>query len=103
MSPEVEIDKQTRLLTQTSQTDFERLCRLNVLGLKDTSESDQGVVYEDFKENFARNPAGWYETNLSWNPDHPDLSTNETGSRRRLNNLVRKLERNGNYGCLPLT
>ena len=97
MSPGVEIDKQTMLLTQTSQTDFERLCRLDVLGLKDTSESDQGVVYEDFKENLARNPAGWYETNLPWKPDHPHLPTNEIGSRRRLNNLVKKLERNGDY------
>ena len=97
MSPGVEIDKQTMLLTQTSQTDFERLCRLDVLGLKDTSESDQGVVYEDFKENLPRNPAGWYETNLPWKPDHPHLPTNETGSRRRLNNLVKKLERNGDY------
>ena len=97
MSPGVEMDKQTMLLTQTSQTDFERLCRLDVLGLKDTSESDQDVVYEDFKENLARNPAGWYETNLPWKPDHPHLPTNETGSRRRLNNLVKKLERNGNY------
>ena len=97
MSPGVEMDKQTMQLTQTSRTGFERLCRLDVLGLKDTSESDQDVVYEDFKENLARNFAGWYETNLPWKPDHPHLPTNETGSRRRLNNLVKKLKRNGNY------
>ena len=40
MSPGVEFDQSTMLLTTTSQADFERLCRLDVLGLKDTSEKD---------------------------------------------------------------
>jgi hypothetical protein len=97
MSPGVEFDKNTMLLTQTSQADFENLCRLDVLGLADSSENDQDVVYDDFKENLMRNQAGWYETNLPWKTNHPDLPTNETGSRRRLNNLVKRLERNGTY------
>ena len=85
------------LLTQTSQADFENLCRLDVLGLADSSENDQDAVYDDFKENLVRNEAGWYETNLPWKTNDPDLPTNETGSRRRLNNLVKRLERNGTY------
>ena len=97
MSPWVEFDKNTMLLTQTSQADFENLCRLDVLGLADSSENDQDAVYDDFKENLMRNQAGWYETNLPWKTNHPDLPTNETGSRRRLNNLVKRLERNGTY------
>ena len=35
--------------------------------------------------------------NLPWKTNHPDLPTNETGSRRRLNNLVKRLERNETY------
>jgi hypothetical protein len=63
MSPGVEFDKNTMLMTQTSQADFENLCRLDVLGLADSSENG---VYDDFKENLVRNQAGWYETNLPW-------------------------------------
>ena len=97
MSPGVELDRTTMMMTQTSQADFENLCRLDVLGLADSSENDQDGVYEDFKENLMRDRAGWYETNLPWKPNHPVLSTNEKGSRRRLNNLVKRLNRNGSY------
>ena len=50
MSPGVEFDQSTMLLTTTSQADFERLCRLDVLGLEDTSEKDPRPVYDEFKE-----------------------------------------------------
>ena len=50
MSPGAEFDKGTMLLTQTSQADFENLCRLDVLRLADTPENDQDAVYQDFKE-----------------------------------------------------
>ncbi|XP_028414003.1 uncharacterized protein LOC114536864 [Dendronephthya gigantea] len=97
MSPGVEFDKSTMLLTQTSQADFEDLCRLDVLGLADTMENDQDLVFGDFKEQLVRNPGGWYETNLPWKPNHPPLPTNETGSLRRLNNLIKRLKRDGDY------
>ena len=54
-------------------------------------------MYEDFKENLTCDPAGWYEANLPWKPNHPPLPSNEAGSRRRLNNLVKRLERNDMY------
>ena len=38
MSPGSEIDQQTMLLTQTSHADYEELCRLDVLGLRDSTE-----------------------------------------------------------------
>jgi len=38
------------LLTQTSSVAYDKLCRLDVLGLEDSSTGDQGVVYEEFKE-----------------------------------------------------
>jgi len=97
MSPGVELDRTNMMLTQTSQAHFENLCRLDVLGLADSSENGQDGVYEDFKENLVRNRAGWYETNLPWKTNHPVLPTNENGSRRRLNNLVKRLNRTGSY------
>lgn len=55
------------------------------------------ILYEEFKEQLERNPAGWYETRLSWKANQTDLPTNETGSIRRLEQLVRKLHRDGQY------
>ena len=54
MSPGAEFNKGTMLLTQTSQADFETLCRLDVLGLADIPENDQDAVYQDFKEQLVR-------------------------------------------------
>ncbi len=45
MSPGEEFDKSTMLLTQTSQTDYEDLCRLDILGLADVPTHDQEAVY----------------------------------------------------------
>lgn len=83
--------------TQTSQVDFDQLCRLDVLGLADSSENDQSSVYTEFREQLERNPKGWYETRLPWKPNHPPLPTNEMGSRRRLENLVKRLKSNERY------
>ena len=41
MSPGSEFDHNTMLLMQTSQSDNEDLCRLDILGLADTPEHDQ--------------------------------------------------------------
>ena len=43
-SPGKEIDTTSTLLTQTSRVDYEELCKLDVLGLADSSSGDQGVV-----------------------------------------------------------
>ena len=94
-SPGREIDTTSMLLTQTSRVDYEELCKLDVLGLADTPSGDQGVVYDEFKEQLRRSEAGWYETGLPWKGDHPPLPNNKEGSLRRLASLVRKLEKNG--------
>lgn len=93
MSPGSEFDHNTMLLTQTSQSDYEELCRLDVLGLADTPEHDQSMVHAEFKEQLQRSPEGWYETGLPWRGNHPELPTNKQGSIRRLSSLTRKLQR----------
>ena len=92
-SPGKEVDTTSMLLTQTSSVDYEELCKLDVLGLADSPAGDQGVVYDEFKEQLRRSEEGWYETGLPWKGDHPPLPANKDGSLRRLANLVRKLER----------
>ncbi len=70
MSPGVELNHNTMLLTKTSQKDYEDLCRLDVLGLEDAAEHNQSLVYSEFKEQLTtRSPAGWYErSSLAWKP-----------------------------------
>ena len=93
MSPGSEFDHNTMLLTQTSQSDYEEFCRLDVLGLADTPEHDQSMVHAEFKEQLQCSPEGWYETGLPWRGNHPELPTNKQGSIRRLSSLTRKLQR----------
>ena len=50
-------------------------------------------MYQEFKEQLTSSPDGWYETGLPWKSDHPELPT----SARRLQQLVKKLERDNNY------
>ena len=94
-SPGREIDTTSMLLTQTSRVDFEELCKLDVLGLADSPSGDQGVVYDEFKEQLRRSEEGRYETGRPWKGNHSPLPNNKDGSLRRLASLVRKLEKNG--------
>jgi hypothetical protein len=82
-------------LTQTSQWDYEELCRMDVLGLADNTEHDQNEVYAEFREQLTRSEEWWYETGLPWKGNHPQLPNNYNGSLRRLANLQRKLQQNG--------
>ena len=94
MAPGQELDRELMLLTQTSQVDYDELCRLDVLGLEDVPGHDQQVVYAEFKEQLRRDPEGWYETGLPWKGDHAPLPTNEQNSLRCLEGLTKKLLRN---------
>ena len=50
MSPGKEVDLDNMFLTQVHREDYEQLCRLDVLGLKDSPAGDQENVYSEFKE-----------------------------------------------------
>ena len=52
------------LLTYTSQVDYEELCRLDVLGLKDTPQHDQVEVYREFQKQLLHSDEGWHEAAL---------------------------------------
>ena len=95
MSPGKEVDLSNMFLTQTAATDYEELCKLDVLGMRDKPSADQSDVYEEFKEQLTRSPKGWYETGLPWRGDHPTLPNNKTGSLKRLDGTIRKLEKKG--------
>ena len=90
-----EIDHKNMLLTQTSHVNFAELCRLDILGLEDSPEQDQRVVYAEFREQLVGDPEGWYETSLPWKGNHPPLPDNKAVRLRRLGNLHNRLERMG--------
>ena len=72
--------------------DYERLYSLDVLGVEDRGENDQLDVMKEFHENICRKEDGRYEVNVPWVPGAKLTKTNELQSRKRLNNLERKLE-----------
>lgn len=95
MSLGKEIDLSNMLSMQTATGDDKRLCQLDILGLKGYSLEDQKIVYEEFKEQLTKSPEVSYETGLPWKAGHPPLPNNKSGSIKRLENLVRKLKKQG--------
>ena len=93
MSPGTEFDRNTMLYSQTSQSDYEELCKIDVLGLADNSDNDQRFVYAEFKQQLYRDKEGWYETGLPWRANHPPLPNNKQGSIQRLTKLEKNLQR----------
>ena len=49
---------------QSATHDYEQLYRLDVLSLVDTSDSDQHIVYTEFKEQLQQSTQSWYQTGL---------------------------------------
>ncbi|XP_022793733.1 uncharacterized protein LOC111332625 [Stylophora pistillata] len=82
--------------------DYEKLYSLDVLGVEDRGENDQLDVLRDFKEGVVRRHDGRYEVGFPWIPGVTLTNTNEALSRKRLENVERKLSRDkklkGEYG-----
>ena len=75
-------------------SDYERLYSLDVLGVEDRGENDQLDVMREFHENIGRKDDGRYEVNVPWVPGANLNKRNQVQSRKRLQNLERKLEKN---------
>ena len=74
--------------------DYEKLYSLDMLGVEDREENDQLDVLRDFKESVVRREDGRYEVGFPWIPGAILSNTNESLSRKRLENVERKLSRN---------
>ena len=66
----------TLMLARTSKEDYMQFCNLDVVGLEDKPEGDQGPVYEEFKEQLTQGSDGKYQTSLHWKAGHQALPTN---------------------------
>ncbi|XP_057302720.1 uncharacterized protein LOC130636888 [Hydractinia symbiolongicarpus] len=85
----ISVDLRNLYLTRSSSEDYERLCALDVLGLKEASCGNHNEVYQKFKNQLTKDPEGWHETGLLWKTDGlPE--TNKQGSLGRLYNLLSK-------------
>ena len=96
ISPGKENDIANILFSQTSIHDYEKLCSLDCLGVSEKQDKPDGYVYDKFREQFGCGPGGYYETSLIWKENHPPLQNYEKSSLRRLNNLIRNLNRSKN-------
>ena len=79
-------------LTMTGQEQFEKLCRIDVLGIKDQPETD--FKHEDFKDQIKLGN-GHYSTKLPWRVNHEELPDNKALSQARLGSTTRKLNKMG--------
>ena len=81
-------------LTQSSAAEYEQLCKLDVLGLQDTENEIDDLVYHRFKNQLRRDKDGCYETGLLWKQEQKyQPGNNKVGSMARLNNLIKKLQK----------
>ena len=87
------VTAEKQFLLRTGQEEFEKLCSLDVLGLKDTRTTKNKNLHEDFLHQLNKTQGGFYETRLQWKEDHVPLPTNKNLSVARLNSTTRKLER----------
>ena len=77
-------------LAVTGQQQFEQLCNIDVLGIKDQPEPD--FNHEDFKTQITLRD-GHYSTKLPWKVHHDELPDNKFLSMARLKSTTRKLEK----------
>ena len=81
-------------LTQSSAADYHQLCKLDLLGLQDTENELDDLVYHRFKNQLRRDKDGCYETGLLWKQEQKyQPGNNKVGSMARLNNLIKKLQK----------
>ena len=60
----------------------------------ETSEgTSDSSVYSEFREQLKETEHGYYETELLWKANAPELPENKQGSLIRLGKLVQRLER----------
>ena len=64
-----------QFLLTTGQEEFDKLCSLHVLGLKDTGTTKNKNIHEDFLQQLNKTQGGFYETRLPWKEDHVPLPT----------------------------
>ena len=79
------------VVARDKEADYVELCKLDVLAIKDKTESRNDEAYQEFKKQLGRDKTGCYEANLLWKANSPELPTNKLGSLCRLESLLKRL------------
>ena len=79
---------------KSTRDEFEQMCSLEVLGLKDTPDK-QEEFHKDFMDKLQQLEDGTYITRLPWKEDASSLPTNKVLAMARLRSTTSKLERLG--------
>ncbi|XP_070537520.1 uncharacterized protein [Ptychodera flava] len=90
-----ESQTEKQFFLRSSQEEFEKLCSLDVLGIKDADIKESAAIHEEFKKQLTRAESGYYETKLPWKEDHVPLPTNKSLCTARLYSTTKRLERIG--------
>ena len=69
-----------------------KLCNLDVLGVQNIIKTNEDTVHTNFKAQLKQSDERWHETRLMWKQGKKNLPNNETGSLRKLQNLIVKLQ-----------
>ena len=75
-------------------SDYEKLYSPDVLGVENSEEDDQLDMCREYRKNAKRDKTGRNEDNVPWIPGISLTSTKEGASRKRLDNVERKLRQN---------
>ena len=92
MSPDRESDVVNALYTQTSVSDYKKLCGTDILGLEESHYNYDKFVFEKFEKQLNRIKEGWYRTGLIWRENSIPLGNNKCGSLGRLKSLLKNLD-----------
>lgn len=61
MSSRYDAELNKLMCTKTSIDDYENLCRLCVLGVRDIAHDDSAAMHQDFKDQLWRNKDSYFE------------------------------------------
>ncbi|XP_006825701.1 uncharacterized protein LOC102808861, partial [Saccoglossus kowalevskii] len=64
---------------------------LELIGIKESPETDKRMSYESYKDTHLRVDQGKYVARLPWKEDHPPLPTNYSVTVNRTRNMIRRL------------
>ena len=92
MATQRSMQTEKTFFTRLTKDEFEQMCSLEVLGLKDSSAEE---FHCDFMERLESLPDGTYITRLPWKESAGSLPTNKVLASARLANTVRRLQNLG--------
>ena len=86
------------LFSRASLHDYENLCSLNCLGIKEKHEKDNEFIYGEFRKQFGRDLVENYETNVLWKENHRPLGSHDVNIPGRSQSLTKNLILSSKFG-----